>query len=101
MLQIQLIYSIPRKKPPPWKGANPESKKAEEALATTSIVWFVEKYPDSPLASSVIKTSQLVEISLRMRFPKCPNDHILSILASGAPPLPTVLHHNKDNSYQF
>ncbi len=65
------LFNSPRKKSPPWKGTDPESKKAEEALATTSLVWFIDKYPDSPLASSIIKTTRIVETSLRLRFPKC------------------------------
>jgi hypothetical protein len=37
------LFNSPRKESPPWKGADPESKKAEEELAITSIVWFIEK----------------------------------------------------------
>jgi hypothetical protein len=52
-------------------GGAPALRETEEKLARQEVVWFTNKYPDSPYQSYVIKETRLVEIRLRLRFPKC------------------------------
>ena len=65
------LFNSPRKKSPPWKGCAPEVKKTEERLALSTVVWFTNKYPNTPFTSELIKITRVVETSLRLRFPKC------------------------------
>ena len=65
------LCNSPRKKSPPWKGCASEVKKTEERLALSTVIWFTNKYPDASFTSDLIKTTRVVETSLRLRFPKC------------------------------
>ena len=65
------LFNSPRKKSPPWKGSVQPLVVADEDLPVSGVVWFANKYPETPTMSNLVKTVRGVEIYLRMRFPKC------------------------------